>query len=255
MPRWKGLENGDPRDVAAVLGGLRRAAVRSIYAPYWAAYPITFHSRGQIVGSPFGSNPSVRRHEDRLSVDRDPSPGFLLWPPESDQFHEYLRDSGLPFRRAELGALSLFTRIDARLLPGLRSCRCVPPIIRGDSVSWIATDGPKAVVEGGVAEYRIRFRNAGLNPWPLGVNVGYHWRSTDGRDAEKTGLRTAVGPGPPVGEDQELSVRVAADVPPGTYRLTFDLVIEGVTWFEWKGVSPTWRLTEVVPRQGGRPKI
>lgn len=253
MPRWTGLESGEAGEVAVVLEGLRREGVRSIYASYWAAYPITFFSRGQIVGSPFGSNSSVRRDDDRRKVDDDPSPGFLLWPPERDRFDEYLRDGGLPFRRKELGRLTLFAGVGRQALPALRSCRCIPPIVRRDSVSWVTADGPAVVAEGDVAPYFVRFRNAGLSPWPPGVNVGYHWRNAEGRDVERSGLRTGVGPGPDIGHEYGLSVRVSADVPPGVYQLTFDLVIEGITWFEWKGVTPVFAEVEVVARKGGRP--
>jgi len=186
-------------------------------------------------------------------VDEDPSPGFLLWPPERDRFEEYLRDGGFSYDRAELGGLTLFAGVDPRVLPGLRACRCVPPIIRRDSILWEAAEGPEKVVERDIAQYTVRFKNGGLTSWPFGVNVGYHWRTRDGRDVEKAGLRTAVGPGPEAGQAKELSVRVSADVPPGTYQLTFDLVIEGITWFEWKGVPPVTRTVEIVARETGGP--
>lgn len=248
MPRWRGLQNGEPAEVAEVLDGLRRAGVAGVYAPYWAAYPVSFFSGREIVGTPFGSNASVRRPGDRRRVDGDSSPGFLLWPPDRDRLDAYLRDGGFRFERTEHGNLTLFSRVDPRALPGLRYCLCVPPVVAPDSVSWQDAEGPATVENGETVEYRLRVRNERLSPWPFGVNVGYHWRDQAGRYVERTGLRTAVGRGPDVGEEAELAVRVSADVPPGRYELVFDLVIEGITWFEWKGVAPAARPVEVVAR-------
>jgi len=252
MPRWKGLQNGEPAEVAEVLDGLRHAGVAGVYAPYWAAYPVTFFSGGEIVGTPFGSNASVRRPGDRKRVDGDPTPGFLLWPPDRDRLDAYLRDGGFRFDRTEHGNLTLFSRVDSRALPGLRYCLCVPPVIAPDSVSWEEAEGPATVEEGGIIAYRLRVRNRGLSPWPFGVNVGYHWRDPAGRYVERSGLRTAVSRGPDAGAEAEVLARVSADVPPGKYDLVFDFVIEGVTWFEWKGVVPAARPVEVVARGRGR---
>lgn len=251
MPRWKGLQNGEPGEVAEVLAGLRRSGIEGVYAPYWAAYPVSFFSGGEIIGSPFGSNSSVRRPGDRRRVDEDPSPGFLLWPPDRDRFDAYLEDGGFPFERTELGSLTLFARVDPRALPGLRACLCVPPVITAESISWEAAEGPAIIEQGTIIEYRLRVRNRRLSPWPPGVNVGYHWRDRSGRDVERTGLRTSVEAGPHEGEAVDLRVRVSADVPPGKYELVFDLVIEGITWFEWKGVAPVARSVEIVAREGG----
>jgi hypothetical protein len=249
MPKRKGLEYGDSIEVARVLEGLRRAGVRSVYANYWWAYPVTYFSSGEIIGSPFAPFATVRRVEDRRKVDSDPSPGFLLWPPERDQMDDYLRDGGFSFDRTELGKISLFAHLDPRALPVLRACLCIPPIIRPESISWGSAEGPRRVAAGETGQYELRVRNNALSPWPANLNVGYHWRTRDGKDVERNGLRTAVGPGPRVGQEEALSVRVLADVPPGTYHLTFDLVLEGVTWFEWKGVAPLALPVEVIAQE------
>lgn len=245
MPKWSGLESGDRGAVAAVLAGLDRADVRSVYSPYWGAYQVTFFSGGRIVGSPFGSNASVRREGDRRRVDADPTPGFLLWPPESDRLEEWLRDGRHAFRRSEIGPLSLFSQVEPRALPLLRSGRRVPPVIRPGCVTWRSVGGPARVVSGESATYRVTVRNESLVPWPQGVHLGYHWRRASGGGVEETGRRTLVVGSPGPGEETTLSAAVLADVPPGSYRLTFDLVIEGVAWFEWKGVPPPWRDVEV----------
>lgn len=251
MPRRTGLENGEAREVAIVLEGLLRNGVRSVYSPYWGAYPVTFFSRGRVVGTPFGSNSSVRREGDRRRADADPSPGFLLWPPESDRLEAWLRDGGFAFRRTELGRLSLFESVDVGALSALRSCLCVPPVIRPGCITWRRVEGPASVAAGDVAVFDVRFRNETLAPWPPGVNLGYRWRGAGGGGVEETGRRTAVGPGPDVGREGSLSARVVADVPPGRYELVFDLVIEGVTWFEWKGVAPATRTVDVVAGEAG----
>lgn len=47
------------------------------------------------------------------------------------------------------------------------------------------------------------------------------------------------------GESLELDVVVAGDLEPGRYRLRYDMVVEGVTWFEFQGSPCTYREIEI----------
>jgi hypothetical protein len=60
-------------------------------------------------------------------------------------------------------------------------------------------------------------------------------------DLGRTPLPRDVAPG----EAVVLNVTVAGDLAPGTYELRYDMVVEGVTWFELQG-SPVLRREIVI---------
>ena len=49
------------------------------------------------------------------------------------------------------------------------------------------------------------------------------------------------------GETTEIEMTVAGLLPPGCYQLRYDMVIEGVTWFEFQGSTCARRMLEVTP--------
>jgi hypothetical protein len=77
---------------------------------------------------------------------------------------------------------------------------------------------------------------------PLGgVKLGVHLYGHDGALIERDHARVALpGDGAPVppGASVDLRLEVPSPPSPGRYRLGFDLVSEGVCWFEING-SPT----------------
>ena len=87
---------------------------------------------------------------------------------------------------------------------------------------------------------RLLIRNEGTATWPAGdsVAVAYHWLGDDGElvlwDGVRTPLPRAVAPG------DELALEVALRSPqrPGSYRLQWDMVHEGVAWFSERDPSP-----------------
>lgn len=62
-------------------------------------------------------------------------------------------------------------------------------------------------------------------------------------DLARTALARDVAPG----EQTDIAMNVAADLPPGTYELRYDMVVEGVTWFEFDGSPCPRRTLEVLP--------
>jgi SAM-dependent methyltransferase len=99
-----------------------------------------------------------------------------------------------------------------------------------------------------------RATNAGSGAWlassvPLGgVNLGVHLYRHDGTLLERDHARVALpGDGAPVppGTVVDLRLDVPSPPAPGRYRLGFDLVSEGVCWFEING-SPTVELPVTV---------
>ncbi len=119
------------------------------------------------------------------------------------------------------------------------------------AVRWLAyeLDEARAGVPG---RARIRLENAGSAPWRSrgreGVQLSYHWLDALGNaivwDGPRTALSHVVEPGGTV----ELEPVVVAPRPPGSYRLSFDLVEELRFWFQEVGSTPLDLPIEVKPR-------
>ncbi|HET8568894.1 MAG TPA: SpoIID/LytB domain-containing protein [Candidatus Limnocylindria bacterium] len=75
---------------------------------------------------------------------------------------------------------------------------------------------------------------AGTNP----VSVSYHWHTLAGDTIVWDGVRTPLPQDVAPGATVTVPVRVVAPDPLGPVRLTFDLVREGVNWFQFLGGTP-----------------
>ena len=62
-------------------------------------------------------------------------------------------------------------------------------------------------------------------------------------DLGRTSLPRDIAPG----EEIDIPLIVVGALPPGRYELRYDMVVEGVTWFEYQGSSCARRALEVVP--------
>ena len=67
-----------------------------------------------------------------------------------------------------------------------------------------------------------------------GVNLGVHLRARDGRPIAVDFARVALAGGTAPGRAQTVAFALAPPEP-GDYLLEFDLVSEGVSWFEMNG--------------------
>jgi hypothetical protein len=113
------------------------------------------------------------------------------------------------------------------------------------------SDGVLEHIQAGtVAETNVVIENTGTSPWGIGVVLSYHWLDDLDNmliwDGERTPLPPVVVPG----EQISVGARVRAPVPPGRYKLAFDLVAEGVVWFSALGAPLQPAPVEVVPRRG-----
>jgi hypothetical protein len=105
---------------------------------------------------------------------------------------------------------------------------------------------------GAVAVAGVELENAGSATWRSvaggGVLLSYHWLDSFGNALGWDGIRTpfprAVAPGERAGTE----LRVRGPMPPGRYRLAFDLVDEGRVWFEEVGNAVLERDVDVAPR-------
>ena len=127
------------------------------------------------------------------------------------------------------------------------------PVTAGPlSVRWLAVElePPRA---GALGVARVAIENAGLATWrplagPRGIKVSYHWLDSLGNALLWDGLRTELPHEVPPGGRVELDLAVRAVLPPGRYRLAFDLVDEGRRWFAEVGSFAPQVEVAVAPR-------
>jgi hypothetical protein len=95
------------------------------------------------------------------------------------------------------------------------------------AVRWLAYE-VGALQAGVVGRARVELENAGSAPWH-DLFVAYHWLDDLGNAIDWDGLRTELPPLAP-GERAAIDLIVLGLIPPGRYRLAFDLVLEGRYW-------------------------
>src|SRR5437867_2061890 len=113
------------------------------------------------------------------------------------------------------------------------------------AVRWVAYDlePPQA---GALGRARVELENAGGAAWQ-GIFASYHWLDDLGNPIHWDGLRTEVPTLPP-GAATTLGLPVRAVMPPGRYRLAFDLVLEHRYWLSEIGNGMLEIDVEVEPR-------
>lgn len=116
------------------------------------------------------------------------------------------------------------------------------------AVRWLAYDlaPPQA---GALGTATVELENAGSEAW-RDVLLAYHWLDELGNAIDWDGLRT-----PLVrlesGARAEVEARVRAPMPPGRYRLAFDLVVENLCWLSEVGNDMLTADVDVGPRDAG----
>ena len=112
------------------------------------------------------------------------------------------------------------------------------------AVRWHAVDVPP-VEAGALAQVEIELENAGGAPW-RDLKLSYHWLDERGNPILWDGIRTPVAAA--AAERVAVTVPVRGPIPPGAYRLAFDLVDENRFWLaELGNHTPTFEV-EVAPR-------
>lgn len=98
---------------------------------------------------------------------------------------------------------------------------------------------------GTLTRARVVLENAGTASW-RDLNLSYHWLDDRGNPIVWDGLRYDVSAAP--GERIERELEIRGPIPPGRYRLAFDLVDEHRFWLaELGNVAPEVEI-EVAPR-------
>jgi hypothetical protein len=116
------------------------------------------------------------------------------------------------------------------------------------AVEWGAPPSPSPQA-GALELVQVELANAGSIPWGETVFVSYHWLDDRDNPIVWDGIRTRA-PALAPGDRTSVEVRVRAPIPPGRYRLAFDLVAEHRAWFSELGSPLLARDVEVAPRSG-----
>jgi hypothetical protein len=113
------------------------------------------------------------------------------------------------------------------------------------AVRWLAyeLDAPHA---GAVGRARVELENAGAAEWH-DLFAAYHWLDQLGNALDWDGLRTPLPPLAPAAR-AVAGLEVRAPIPPGLYRLAFDLVLEDRYWLSEIGNAMLEIDLDVLPR-------
>ena len=98
---------------------------------------------------------------------------------------------------------------------------------------------------GTLTRARVALENAGSAPW-RNLNLSYHWLDERGNPIVWDGLRYEVSAAP--GERVEKEIQLRGPIPPGRYRLAFDLVDEQRFWLAELGNFTPEVEIDVAPR-------
>src|SRR3954454_14973675 len=116
------------------------------------------------------------------------------------------------------------------------------------AVRWGAP--PELAPEAGaLTTVRLDVENAGGIRWRRGVNLAYHWLDDRDNPIVWDGIRTPA-PSLAPGESGMVAAAVRGPMPPGRYRLAFDLVAEHRAWFSELGSPMLSFDLDVAPRRG-----
>jgi hypothetical protein len=105
---------------------------------------------------------------------------------------------------------------------------------RRRAAEWTALENPTELAAGSEIVVPVHVRNITPLYWHPGIWLSYRWRDLQGMDVGAQGLRTRLPDEAKNWLGADVQTRVRVDVPPGRYRLVFDLVDVGRRphWFE-----------------------
>ena len=93
----------------------------------------------------------------------------------------------------------------------------------------------------------VRIENMSNFDWGSNVNLSYHWYDAAGNAVQWDGLRTSLA-GTARTQIAAVNAQIAVPATPGTYKLRYDIVQEGVAWFSGQGMqTPVKQVSVIVP--------
>jgi hypothetical protein len=105
---------------------------------------------------------------------------------------------------------------------------------------------------GTLTRAQVVLENAGTAAW-RDLNISYHWLDDRGNPIVWDGIRHPVSAEP--GERVERDIEVRGPIPPGGYRLAFDLVDEERFWLAELGNFTPEREVDVKPRDASGARL
>jgi hypothetical protein len=105
---------------------------------------------------------------------------------------------------------------------------------------------------GTLARARVELENAGTAAW-RDLNASYHWLDDRGNPIVWDGIRHPVSAEP--GERIERELELRGPIPPGRYKLAFDLVEEGRFWLAELGNFAPELDVDVQPRDASGARL
>jgi hypothetical protein len=108
------------------------------------------------------------------------------------------------------------------------------------------------VQAGALSRAHVEVENAGAAAW-RDLNVSYHWLDDRGNPIVWDGIRHEISAAP--GERVERDVDVRGPIPPGRYRLAFDLVDEHRFWLAELGNFTPELEVDVEPRDASGAQL
>jgi hypothetical protein len=147
---------------------------------------------------------------------------------------------------------------------GLFQDRHVPPLCqdvtiaedRGPTrkpyaVEWSGGFGPREVVSGRTAIFRVGVRDVGTEPWSKRTAVSYHVWQFDGTHRIDVGRVIPLSEMRPRGEMTWIDVPVEAKLPPGLYEVQFDLADPKRGWATTRGSPGLEVKMQILPAPAG----
>jgi hypothetical protein len=116
-------------------------------------------------------------------------------------------------------------------------------------VRWLSYELER-LEAGALGSASVELENAGTVRWRE-LLVAYHWLDDLGNAIHWDGLRVAAPPLAP-GERADVRVAVRGPIPPGRYRLAFDLVLEHRFWLSEVGNTMLEVDVEILRRDASR---
>jgi hypothetical protein len=101
---------------------------------------------------------------------------------------------------------------------------------------------------GALGAAEVELENSGTAVWRSEISAAYHWLDERGNPIVWDGIRTPLGGDVDPSTRRTLRLPLRGPIPPGRYRLAFDLVDEHRLWFAEAGSEPLELAVDVAAR-------
>jgi O-Antigen ligase len=175
--------------------------------------------------------------------------------------------AGAPLRRVAVGVLAVLVASSGLALAAPDATSLLGQRLRfWHDDRWLRVEygvdpARRTASQGETLAIPVSLRNTGTVTWHRAgaqpVFLAYHWERIGGRStlADFEGWRTELPADLPPGGTLEVVAKARAPAIEGAYRLRWDLVQEGVTWFSDVGNPAAEQPFDVTPSTGTKPDV